>query len=116
VHGAPLLQPYAELFMNNWVDVNAEDLHEKLALNERATRFVPISVVVYRRAALLAQAGRQEEARLQIERAIWSYPADFPAQSKELAVLAQKDPEHFSALLEFAIKKNEEYLSGVSAK
>jgi hypothetical protein len=37
-------------------------------------------------------------------------------QSKELAALAYKDPEHFAALLEFAIKKNEEYLSAVSTK
>jgi O-antigen ligase len=116
VHGYPLLQPYAELFMNNWIDVNADELEQKLALNERAMKFVPIATVVYRRACLLAMADKQDEARLQIERAIWSYPADFPVQSKELAALADKDPEHFAALLEFAIKKNEEYLSAVSTK
>jgi len=68
-------------------------------------KFVPVASLVYRRAALLAQAGQQEEARVQMERAIWAYPGDFPAQSKELSTLAQKDTERFSALLEFAIKK-----------
>ena len=116
VHGNPLLQPYAELFMSNWIEVSADELDNKMALNERAMKFVPISSAVYRRAWLLALAGRQDEAHLQIERAIWSYPADFPAQQKELSALAQKDPEHFSALLEFAIKKNKEYLSAVSTK
>jgi len=116
VHGNPLLQPYAELFMNNWIEVNDDELGHKLAMNERTMRFVPISSVVYRRALLLAQDNKQEEARLQMERAIWGYPGDFPAQSKELSVLAQKDPEHFSALLEFAIQKNKEYLSAVSSK
>ena len=116
VHGYPLLQPYAELFMNNWIDVDAVELEQKLELNERAMKFIPIATVVYRRASLLAMANKQDEARLQIERAIWSYPGDFPVQSKELAALAYKDPEHFAALLEFAIKKNEEYLSAVSTK
>lgn len=116
VHRNPLLQPYAELYMNNWVEVSSDELEQKLAMNERAMKFVPIASLVYHRAALLALAGQQEEARLQMERAIWSYPADFTAQSKELSALAQKDPERFSALIEFAIKKNEEYLSAVSTK
>jgi hypothetical protein len=116
VHGYPLLQPYAELFMNNWIDVNADELDRKIELNEKAMKFIPIATVVYRRANLLAMSNRQDEARWQMERAIWSYPADFPSQSKELAALADKDPEHFAALLEFAIKKNEEYLSAVSTK
>lgn len=116
VHGTPLLQPYAELFMNNWIEVSADELDNKLALNERAMRFVPISTVVYRRAWLLALDGKQDEARLQLERAIWSYPADFPVRGKELSALAQKDPERFAALLEFAIKKNKEYLNAVSTK
>jgi len=116
VHGYPLLQPYAELFMNNWIDVDAVELEQKLELNEKAMKFIPIATVVYRRASLLAMADKQDEARWQMERAIWSYPADFPVQSKELAALAFKDPEHFAALLEFAIKKNEEYLSAVSTK
>jgi O-antigen ligase len=116
VHSMPMLQPYAELFMHNWIEVSNDELEQKLALNERAMKFSPIASVAYRRAWLLALAGRLEEARLQTERAIWSFPGDFPAQSKELSALAQKDPEHFSALLEFAIQKNEEYLSAVSTK
>jgi hypothetical protein len=52
----------------------------------------------------------------QIERAIWAYPHDFPAHKQELAELAQKDPEHFAALLKFAIQKNEEYVNAVPAK
>ena len=116
VHGNPLLQPYAELFMNNWIEVDNDELDKKLAMNERAMKFVPVASLVYRRAWLLAQANQQQQARLQVERAIWSYPGDFPAQRKELSALAQKDPERFSALLEFAIQKNEEYLSAVSTK
>ena len=116
VHHIPLLQPYAELFINNWIEVSASELDNKLALNERSVKFIPISNVVYRRAYLLALADRQDEARLQMARAIWAFPGDFPVQAKELSALAQKDPAHFSALLEFAINKNKEYLSAVSTK
>ena len=116
VYGYPLLQPYAELFMNNWIEVSDDGLDNKLALNERALKFVPISMVAYRRAWLLALAGRLDEARLQLNRAIWSYPGDFPVHSEELKTLAQKDPARFAALLEFAIEKNKEYISAVSTK
>ena len=96
--------------------VSEAELEKKLELNERAMKFVPLGTPAYRRAMLLALADRQSEARVQIERAIWSFPGDFAAQSRELSALAQKDPAHFSALLEFAIQKNEEYSSAVSTR
>ena len=116
IYETPLLLPYAELFMNNFIEISSVELDNKLALNERATNFVPISSVVYRRASLLALDGRQQEAKLQLERSIWAYPGDFPAYSKELTALAQKDSAHFAALLEFAVQKYEEYSSAVSTK
>jgi O-antigen ligase len=116
LRGVVLLQPYTELFLNNWMEINAVDLDKKIAFNQSAIKFIPVSNVVYRRAWLLALANKPEEAQLQMERAIWAYPGDFKTQQKELTALAQKNPEHFAALLEFAIKKNEEYLNAVSAK
>lgn len=116
VHGMPLLKPYAELFMQGSVQLNAEELDQKLAFNERAAKFIPVGSSVYRRVRLLAIAGRLDEACLEMERAIWAFPGDFPEQKKELAALALKDPKRYSALLEFAIKKNEEYQNAVSAK
>jgi len=116
LQGIVLLQPYAELFLNSWINITDEHLEQNIALNERAVKFIPISNVVYRRALLLAQANRLGEAALQMERTIWAYPAEFPARKLELDLLAQKDPEHFAALLKFAIQKNEEYLNALPAK
>lgn len=116
LYGIVLLQPYTELFLNNWMEINAQELDKKTAFNASSARFIPISNVVYRMAWLQALANKPAEARLQVERAIWAYPADFAAQKNELSALAQKDPEHFAALLEFAIKINEEYVNAVSAK
>ncbi|HEU0186476.1 MAG TPA: Wzy polymerase domain-containing protein [Gallionellaceae bacterium] len=112
----PLLHPYAEYFMSNMIVPDADELERKLALNERVLHFVPVEPVVYRQAWLLALSGRQEEARMQMKRAIWSYPAEFAAARRELAGLAQKHPAQCAALLEFAVQENKEHQSGVRTK
>jgi O-antigen ligase len=113
VHGGSLLSPYAELFMSSLIEVNDDHLREKLELNTRVMRFVPIGMVAYRQSLLLAQSGRQDEAMAVLEQAIWSYPAEFSRTREQLAELAAKDPARFSALLEFALRKEGEYRSAV---
>ena len=110
------LSPYFDLFMSGKIKVDADNLADKRILNERVMSFAPIGVVVYREALLLALSGEQAAAQLQMERAIWSYPADFQAALKELSALAQKNPEKFAALLEFALKKYEERQHAVHAR
>ncbi len=116
VYDYALLRPYAELYMTGMIEVSADHLAEKMTLNERAMRFVPIAPVVYRHALLLALSDRMPEAKLQLQRALWSYPSEFPVAQAELSQLALKDPAHFSALLEFATQKYEEYQRAVSGK
>ena len=99
----------AELYMTNMIEVSADHLAEKRTVNERVMRSIPISPVVYRQALLLAVSGEQEAAKLQMTRAIWSYPADFNNVQKQLNELASKDPAHFAALLEFAVQKYQEW-------
>jgi hypothetical protein len=111
-----LLRPYAELYMTSLIEVSADHLPDKLALNTQAMRFVPIGTVVYRQSWLLALDGHLSEAKIQLENAIWSYPGDFAAAQAELKILAMKDPTHFSTLLEFATQKNEEYQRAVLGK
>jgi hypothetical protein len=113
VYDYPLLRPYAELFMTGMIEPGPDYLADKLALNERAMRFVPISPVVYRQVWLLALSDRLAEAKIQLKQALWSYPTDFPAAHAELVQFALKDPAHFSGLLEFATQKQEEYQHAV---
>ena len=108
IHGGSLLSPYAELFMSSLIEVNDDHLKEKLALNTRVMHFVPIGAVVYRQALLLAQAGQHEQAKNILEQAIWSYPNGYGKPRQQLLELAKKDPAHFSALLEFALQKEQE--------
>jgi O-antigen ligase len=109
VHRTTLLSSYADLFIATTLDPSADHLKEKLDLNERALRFIPIAPVVYHQALLLAQADRPVEARTMLENAIWAYPDDFKLGRIELEELAHKDPARFSPLLEFATQKHEEY-------
>ena len=108
LHGQSLLQPYTELYMSSMIEVGTDDLANTRTLNESVMHFVPIGAVVYREALLLALSSEQAAAQLQMERAIWSYPGEFPQASEELRTLARKDPGHFAGLLEFALQKYKE--------
>lgn len=112
VHGGSLLSPYADLFMSSYTKVNASHIKEKLALNSKVVRFIPMASAVYRQAFFLAQDGQIDQAKQVLEQAIWSYPGDGDAQ-QQLAGLAEKDPEHFSALLEFASQIEQEHARAV---
>ena len=114
LHRVPLLSPYSELFMSQRMAIDESYLKEKLALNTRVMRFVPIGLVVYRQALLLAQDGQIEQAKTAWNQATWSYPADSSSQRQRLTELAAKDPAHFSALLEFALQKEQESVSAIS--
>ncbi|MDD5301248.1 MAG: Wzy polymerase domain-containing protein [Gallionella sp.] len=112
VHAGSLLSPYAEIFMGGLTGVDTDHLEEKLALNDRIFRFIPADSVVYRRAFFLAQDGQLEQAKQVMEQAIWAYP-DHVIARRQLVQLAEKDPAHFSALLEFAVQKEEEHQRAV---
>ena len=108
-HEYTLLSSYAELFIASMMEPSADHLKEKLDLNGRVMRFIPLGPVVYHQAWLLALSDRPDEARVQLERAIWAYPDHFELARAELDELVRKDPARLSALLEFATQKYEEY-------
>jgi len=112
VHGGSLLSPYAELYILLDTEVNADHIKQKLALGSNVMHFAPIAPVVYRQAFFLAQDGQLAQAKQLLEQAIWSYPGDVNAHQL-LVSLAEKDPAHFSALLEFAAQKEQEHARAV---
>lgn len=113
IHKGSLLSPYAELFMSSMIEVNGERSREKLELNTRVMRFVPVGHVVYRQALLLAQNDMPQQAEAVLEQALWSYPGEFDAARRRLEALAEKEPARYAALLEFALRKEQEYASAV---
>ena len=112
VHGGALLSPYAELYIFLDSEVNADHIKQKLALGANVMRFMPIATVIYRQAFLMAQDGQLAGAKQLMEQAIWSYPGNGDAHQL-LVSLAEKDPAHFSALLEFAVQKEQEHARAI---
>lgn len=112
VRGIYLLTPYADMFLAGSLGFNDSIIDTKIALTSAALHFIPTSQLVYQQAFLLAQSGRLEPAKLLIEQALWSYPSDAEA-FKLLTGLAERYPARFSALLEFALKKEQEHTLAV---
>jgi len=108
----PLLSPYVDMFMSSYMLVNANQLQSKLAQNSRVMRYIPVAQVVYRQAFLLAQDGQIDLSKQTLAQAVWSYPENIAAH-RQLQELAQKDPAHFAALLEFDLKTEQEYASAI---
>jgi O-antigen ligase len=111
-----LLQPFVELTLTGFIQARIDNFADVRSLNTSAMHFVPTNSVVYREVLLLALSGEKDAAILQQERAIWSYPEDYPAQLVQLRSLAQKDPAHFAPLLESSYKTYEEYQLAVRTK
>jgi O-antigen ligase len=111
-YNQPLLSPFAEMYMFTYTELNDDRIEQKIALGDNVMRFLPIAPVVYREALFLAQGGHLEQAELLWEQSVWSYPGDAQAH-QFLADMAEKDPAHFSALLEFANQKEKEHASAV---
>ena len=108
IQGRSLLSPYAEMLILSLAEVNADHLKQKIALGENVMHFDPIAQAVYRQTYFLAQDGQLEQAKRLLEQAVWSYPDNREAHQL-LQNLAEKDPAHFSALLEFALQKEQEH-------
>jgi hypothetical protein len=113
LQGQLLLQPYADLLTARVIPLDATDLDYKLELSHRTERFIPSAEAVYRQSMLLALSGNLEAAQREMERGIWAYPGDYAMAEGVLRRLVANDPAHFNALLEFAIRKHEEYRSAV---
>ena len=105
----PLMTSAAELYMTKYQEISPENIEEKIASNDRAMRASPQSLGLYSQAIFLALDGQQAAAELQMSRAIWSHPGKFKFHYTRLQYLARKDPEHYSALLEFSAKEFKTY-------
>ena len=76
LHGKSLLAPIVELGLARSIQIDAQRLQDKLAVNTRAMQVYPISDVAYRQAMLLALAGEAEQACQQWDRAAAAFPED----------------------------------------
>jgi hypothetical protein len=69
-----VLAPYAELLASPSLIPDSNPSADDLAFSERLMRFMPVDAVVFRHVRLLAQLGRETEARDLLEHALAAYP------------------------------------------
>lgn len=113
----PLFNGYAELFIAHMMVPDDDHLAAKLALNTRAIRYIPTSIVSYHQAYLLAMSDQPQAALEMLENAVWSYPSLYEAARTEMETLAARHPARFQPLLESAARNHEEYRrAAVSAR
>jgi O-antigen ligase len=95
LHGAPgsgtlaamqrsILRPYAELLASSSAMPPGKLDPDDLEASARLVRFMPIDLAVYRHIRLLAQAGRADEARSLLGRAVVVYPDTLADLRREL--------------------------------
>ena len=111
-NGGSAISHYADVYFLAYSGVNEDQIKQKIALGSNVAHFAPVASTVYRQAFLLAQGGQLDQAKRLLEQAIWSYPNKKDA-FQWLTNLAEKDPAHFSALLEFMVQKEQEHALAV---
>lgn len=96
VYRYSLLSPYAEVMFALSTVIDHENIDSKIALNQSAMRFRPLSKLSYQHALLLKLKGNHDEAIKLLDRSLNIYPANFKYTLEELSPQYKK---HFMEML-----------------
>ena len=104
LHRNMLLAPYVELTYAGFIVAERNNLQDKLALNRRVLRLIPVPEQAYLQVTLLGLSGERDAALLQLDRAV----AMFPYRLKDyVAVIEKPAQQEPGALHEIAEKARE---------
>ena len=95
LHRDTLLAPYIEMTYAGFIVVDRNNLHDKLALNGRVLRLLPVPELAYRQVLLLGLNGERDAALAQLDRAV----AVFPYRLKEYVPIMEKAAQQELAAL-----------------
>ncbi len=101
LHRDTLLAPYVEMTYAGIIVADRINLEDKLALNTRVLRLMPVPELAYRQVLLLALNGERDAALLQLDRAAAVFPDRLENFVTEAEQAAQREP---AALKEIANK------------
>ena len=104
LHRDTLLAPYVELTYAGIIVADRNNLQDKLALNRRVLRLMPVPELAYRQVLLLGLNGERDAALLQLDRAAAVFPYRLKDFVPEVEKAAQQEP---GALGEIANKARE---------
>ncbi|HEY5292722.1 MAG TPA: Wzy polymerase domain-containing protein [Burkholderiales bacterium] len=105
LHRDTLLAPYVELTYAGIMLADRNNLQDKLALNRRVLRYLPVPELAYLQVQLLGLNGERDAALLQLDRAA----AVFPYRLKDFVPIiekaAQREPEALGEIARKARQK-----------
>ncbi len=95
LHRDTLLAPYVEMTYASIIAIDRNNLQDKLALNRRVLRLLPVPELAYRQVLLLGLNGQRDAALAQLDRAV----AVFSYRLKEYVPIIEKAAEQEPAAL-----------------
>jgi O-antigen ligase len=105
LHRDTLLAPYVEMTYAGIIVADRNNLQDKLALNRRVLRLMPVPELAYRQVLLLGLNGERDAALAQLDRAVAVFPyrlKDFVAQAEKAA---QEETQALGIIAEQAREK-----------
>ena len=100
-HDRSLFSRYIERVASEALPLDGTDLQNKLALNSQVLGAFPVPALAGRQAALLAFAGKDEEARRALKAMALLWPEHAAGFLPQLEELARQDPAHFRGLVPY---------------
>lgn len=98
LHRDTLLAPYVELTYAGIIVADRNNLQDKLALNRRVLRLLPVPELAYLQVLLLGLNGERDAALLQLERAAAVFPYRLKDYVPAMENAAQREPEVLGAI------------------
>lgn len=105
LHRDTLLAPYVEMTYAGIIVADRVNLKDKLALNTRVLRLMPVPELAYRQVLLLALNGERDAALLQLDRAAAVFPDRLQNFVAEAEQAAQREPAALGEIARKALEK-----------
>jgi len=100
-----LLAPYVELTYAGIIVADRTNLQDKLALDRRVLRFMPVPEIAYRQVLLLGLNGQRAAALLQLDRAVAVFPYRLKNFVADAEKAAQREPAALGEIAKVAREK-----------
>jgi O-antigen ligase len=105
LHRSSLFTPLVEFGLSRAIPLEPHALSDKITVNGRAMRYLPAADMVFRQAALLALAGRNQEAFRMWDAGVAAYPSQAGAVAARLRVIARDSQPGLGPLVEYAASR-----------
>jgi len=105
LHRDTLLAPYVEMIYASIVVVDRNNLADKLALNRRVLRLLPVPELAYRQVLLLGLNGERDAALAQLDRAVKVFPYRLKEYVPIMEAAAQREQEALGMIAQKAREK-----------